>query len=241
MAKLLSLVLLSAAAAVAVVLATPVESDEMDLVVSLASQVMSNEKLRGRAVNHALQALAPQAHHISKRAVEVLAPHARALIPVEWSLAGITLFGTFKAAVMFLGGIFFASSFLPSLLGFLGLSAPVLPFRSLTDSMNELKKLNYDLVARSIDTIQKKSYLLDIGEEACKDRAICEVGEFVAARYPSVAFWLQNLGGFDKLILGDQYALAMVKGMKHQSCARLFPKCRQSPFTTWNEIVEKLR
>lgn len=233
--------------AIATVLSTPVaseseeESSELQLAMSIATQVMSNEKMRARAMNHALQLVAPHAHSITKRAVDTIAPHARALIPASFSLAGLTLFATFKAAVMFLGAVFFTSTFLPSLLSFMGVVAPPLPFRSLSDSMNELKKLNYDLVARSIDTIQKKSYLLDISEEACKDRAICEVGEFVGSKYPTVAFWLQNLGGFDKLLIGDQYSLAMVKGIKNQNCSRLFPKCSHSPFTTWNEIVEKFR
>ena len=247
-ASLLFASLLSLTLVLACVLSTPLDAEasieedgDLQLAMSLASQALGNEKLRTRVVRHALQALAPQVHGISKRAVQALAPHARALIPAEFSLAGLTLLGTFKAAVMLLGSVFFASSFLPALFAFFGLSSPPLAFRSLTDSVNELRKLNYDVVARSLDAIQKKSYLLDIREESCKDRAICEVGEFVGDKYPSVAFWLQNLGGYDKLLLGDQYALAMVKGMKQQSCARLFPKCRQSPFSTWNEIVEKFR
>lgn len=142
---------------------------------------------------------------------------------------------------MFLGTVFFATTYLPAVASFLGLITPAIPFRSITESMNELKKMNYDMVARSIDTIQKKSYLLDFREESCKNRAICEVGEFVGENYPTVAFWLQNMAGFDKLILGDQYSLSMIKGMKHQNCTRLFPKCSHSPYTTLNEIVQKLK
>lgn len=222
---------------------TESESSELDLALSVATSVLQNEKLRSRVIGQAVQMVSqhPEVHRISKRATEVLAPTARLLFPAGPVLAGITLFGSFKAAVMLLGSVFFATTFMPSIASSFGLVAPAIPFRSLTESMNELRNVNYETVARSLDTLQKKSYLLDLQEEPCKNRAICEVGEFVAENYPTVTFWLQNMAGIDKLILGDQYSLSMIKGMKHQNCTRLFPKCSQDTYPTLNEIVQKLK
>ena len=180
-------------------------------------------------------------HSVQKRAVEMLEKHARALIPADFSLVGLGLFGTFKAAIIALGAMFAASSLLPAILGFLGLTVPIVHIRSLSDSLNEV---NY-MVSRSINdfsnNIQNKSYLLELDGEECRDRAICEVGKFVGRTYPSISFWLQKLGGFDKLILGDQYSLSLVKGMRHQKCEHLFPKCKRNPFANWSEIADKFR
>lgn len=180
-------------------------------------------------------------HNIQKRAVELVERQARALIPAEFSLAGLGLFGTFKAVIIALGTIFAFGTFLPAVLSFLGIASPVLPIRSLSDSMNEV---NY-IVARSINdlgsTIQNKSYFLELDGPECRDRAICEVGKFVGRSYPSISIWLQRLGGFDKLILGDQYSLAMVKGIRQQKCEHLYSQCKRDPFATWTEIAEKFR
>ena len=184
-------------------------------------------------------------HNMQKRAVDFMERHARALIPAEFSLATLGLFGTFKAVIIALGAMFAFSTFIPAVLGFLGISAPILPpIRSIPDSLNEV---NY-MVARSINElgstigkIQNKTYLLELEGEECRDRAICEVGKFLGQSYPSVSTWLKNLGGFDKLILGDQFSLAMVKGMRSQECQHLYPKCKRNPFHNWYEIAEKFR
>lgn len=195
---------------------------ELEMIRSLAKTALSN-------------------HNIQKRAVDLVERHARALIPVEFSLAGLGLFGTFKAVIIALGAMFVASSLLPALLTFIGISAPIVPLKSLSEGVNEV---NY-IVARSLNdfgsNIHNKSYLLELEGEGCRERAICDVGRFVGRSYPSISFWLQKLGGFDKLILGDQYSLSMLKGMRQQKCEQLYPRCKQDPFATWNEIVEKFR
>lgn len=213
-------------------------SSDLQLAMTLATQLMKNEDLQARAMDQALQMIAPTVHNIQKRAIEAIGPQARALIPVEFSLAGLTLFGTFKLAVMLVGAIFWATTLIPAVFSFLGITVPPLPFRSLSD---EFSKLNYEVIARSIDTIHQKSHLLDLKEEQCKEKVICEVGEFVGARYPSVRFYLKKLGSFDKLILGDQYVLAMVKGMNHSNCTHVYSKCSRSPLAVLNEIVDTFR
>lgn len=189
-------------------------------------------------VTSAMGGISP--HVIRKRAVDLVqtwAPKARALIPVELSLAGLTLFGTFKAAVLFLASIFIGSSLLPAILNFLGIPAAAVPFRSLEDSV----KNQYQIVARSLETLEKKQYLLDVSGEDCDQRMLCEIGDFVGGKYPSVSNWLQKLGGFDKLILGDQYSLSLLKGVKQQKCDKAYPKCQRSPFWKWNEIADNFR
>ena len=207
------------------------ESMDFDTMKDLASIALKNHHVRKRAIDSALAYIKP----LLPNKESVFAMTARA---TPSALAAITLYGTFKFAVVVLAAFYCVTTFFPAFFSLFGI-----PARSLGNIENEIRSITYDkIVARSLDTIKKKSFLLDLEDGSCKDRAICEVGSFISDKFPSVTYWITGLGAADNLVFGDQFTLAMMKGMKNRnSCAHSYPKCKRSPFSTWNEIAEKFR
>lgn len=211
----------------------PALADQMDLdtMKDIASFAMKNHHVRKRAIESAMQYIQP----FLPNRESVFAMTARA---TPSALAAVTLYGTFKLAVVVLAAFYCVTAFFPAFFSLFGI-----PARSLGNIENEIRSFTYDtVVARSIDTIKKKSFFLELQEKSCKDRAICEVGSYISDKFPTVSYWISGLGAADSLLMGDQFTLAMMKGMKNpNSCVESYPKCKRSPFSTWNEIAEKLR
>ncbi len=171
--------------------------------------------------------------------VEFLTQHqssintARALAGFEFfsnpvqALLGATLLGSFKIGLFIVSTLWIISSFFPGFIGGLGLASPLL-FRSLTEGVSELKNFDYELVTRSLRSFPDMSFdALNVKGTECRSRAICEVGEFVASKFPTVASYMKSLG--DKFSLSDEYASAMVKGMSEMNCGRIYASCTSSP------------
>jgi len=155
------------------------------------------------------------------------------------ALAGITIIGAFKIASLFVASFFLLTSFFPSILGMAGITSPFL-FRSIADGVGELKNMNYEVVARSLTAIPEKSFdALDIKGTECRARAICEMGDLMAEKFPSVAGWVRMVG--DNFALGDKYTVAMLKGMKKLDCGITFSSCTSSPFKKWSTISSIFR
>lgn len=157
---------------------------------------------------------------------------ARAFLPFSLinplhMIAGLTLFGAFKLSLLLVSGFWVLTTMFPSVLSFLGISSPFL-FRSLTD-ISELKSLNYEVVARSLQSLPDKSFeLLKVEEGDCRSRAICEVGEFMASSFPTFCSYLGSLG--DKFHNNDTYAVALMKGINQPAdCTTAFSSCPVSP------------
>ena len=193
-------------------------------------------------------------HHVRKRAIESLVeyaePHIKnsqlmttGRVAVSSVLATITLYGTFKFAIVLLGAFYAFSTFFPALFGFLGIPLPMMPaFRNVKQVVDEMNAVNMNIVARSLDTVQRKAFFLELEGPECTDRAVCELGSILETGFPSVAYWIKGLGAFDKLVMGDKYSLALMKGIKGQrNCSETYKSCPKSPFTTWRDIYQKLR
>lgn len=197
-----------------------------------------------------LASIAMKSHHVRKRAIETAIQYIKPFLPSKESmysmtaratpsaLAAVTLYGTFKFAVVVLAAFYCVTTFFPAFFSLFGI-----PARSLTNMENEIRSITYDtVIARSFDTIKKKSFFLDLQDNSCKNRAICEVGSYITDKFPTVSYWISGLGAVDNLIAGDQFTLSMMKGMKNpNSCADSYPKCKNSPFSRWNEVAGLLR
>lgn len=206
-------------------------SMDFDTMKDLASIAMKSHSVRKRAVESAIQYIKP----FLPTKESMFAMTARA---TPSALAAVTLYGTFKFAVVVLAAFYCVTTFFPAFFSLFGI-----PARSLTNMENEIRSITYDtVIARSFDTIKKKSFFLDLQDNSCKNRAICEVGSYITDKFPTVSYWISGLGAVDNLIAGDQFTLAMMKGMKNpNSCADSYPKCKNSPFSRWNEVAGLLR
>jgi hypothetical protein len=226
MASLIKLttILLSVMAIVSAAAVSSSESDGSDLQIKLLTSMAKTALMD---------------HNVQKRAVEYLHRNAKALIPAELSLGAIGLFGTFKAVIIALATIFSFTTFLPAVAGLLGLTftAPgIVPMRSLDG-------VHY-VVSRSVNefqhTIQNKTYFLDIDGPDCKERAMCEVGEFVAT-LPFISNWLAAIGSFEQVIFNEKFNsfhdAPFVKGLRNQVCSREFSNCKKDPFRHWKMIA----
>jgi len=150
------------------------------------------------------------------------------------ALAEITLLGALKIGFFLISGLFVLTGIFPVFFGALGISTPFL-FRSITDSVSELRNLNYEVVARSIRSLPEKSFeALDVKGDDCRSRAICEVGEYVAKKMPSVSGYVKILG--DRFSFNDKYLVAAVKGMSKADCAKSFVTCPTSPFKKFSNL-----
>lgn len=164
----------------------------------------------------------------------------RSLIPLGTdlfaALAGLTLFGAFKLGLLIVSSFYLLSSFFPGVLAFFGLSTPFF-FRSLGEGISEFKNLDYEVVARSLQSLPDKSFdALSIKGIECRARAICEIGEFMGKKFPTVAGWIGKIGD-NRFMMGDKYTTAMMKGIKSGDCATAFISCSNSPFKKFSTFT----
>lgn len=145
-----------------------------------------------------------------------------------YGLAGLTILAAFKLAIVMMATFYLASSLFPSLFG---ISLLPFTFRSLP-SVGDFKNVDYlsraQLMARSISSLPEKSFeYLDIKENDCRARAVCEMGEFMADKIPSTASWVQEVG--DKFMFNEKYTTALIKGIKKVDCGATYNLCPISP------------
>jgi len=159
---------------------------------------------------------------------------ARSMFPLGWpntflgAIAGLTIVGAFKVGLFMITSVWLITTAFPSILAFLGLTSPFL-FRSLQDTFPTFGEINYEFVARSVNSLPDKSMdLMNIKGGECRARAICEAGEFVAKKIPWMARFASGI--MSTIKMSDLYTIAMVRGMSNSDCASYYGSCSHSPF-----------
>ena len=143
-------------------------------------------------------------------------------------LRDLTLIQVTAVAGFVFSGFLLLGTFFPQVFNAFGIKPPM-TFRSLSDGVNELKNLNYEMVARSLKNLPELSFdVLNVKDGQCRTRAVCEVGEFLADSFPSAAWYIKSLN--DNFPINDKYGVAIVKGIHQSSCAKVYSSCSQSPF-----------
>lgn len=204
---------------------------QLALLKSVSTALLSDKKIQKRAWTHLSELLQTK-----------IFPTFKSLIPSDFSLENLNLMSSLKLAALVLSSLFAFSSLLSPLVS-VRLTDSFQQMRSLSDGVDEMTKLNYDLLSKSIDSIKSKNFLVELKGPSCRERAICEVGEFVSVRYPRVFNWMENTltGTLEQFILVDQYILSMLKGLKKQNCTMSYSQCARSPFHKWTEILSKFQ
>lgn len=207
---------------------------QLALIKSVSSALLADQKIQKRAWTH-----------LSEFVHSKVLPGLRSLIPSDFSIQNVNLVSSLKLAALLLSSLLALSSLLSPVFSGVVLSDSMAlgQVRSLTEGVDELTKLNYELLSKSIDSIKSKNFLIELRGPSCHERAICEVGEFVSVRYPKVHEWMEKTltGALEQFILADQYLLSMLKGLKKHNCTISYNQCTKSPFHTWTEILAKFQ
>jgi len=187
-------------------------------------------------------------HYVKKRAIDSVygflsqtsSSEQRSLLPFPLgglfnALTTITFFGAFKLGFLIIATFWAITSIFPGVLSLFGLSSPFL-IRSLEEGVGELRNLDYQVVARSLSSLPERSFdALSIKGVECRSRAVCEMGDFMARKFPTVAAWIKTAG--DKFMVNDKYAAAMMKGMSQTiDCSASFDACPHSPFKKFSSL-----
>ncbi|XP_054169008.1 uncharacterized protein LOC128966200 [Oppia nitens] len=148
--------------------------------------------------------------------------------PVQ-ALAELSLFGAIKLGVVLLSGLVLLGAMFPTVMAAYGLSLPLL-IRSLNNGMDDMKHMDYETVALSMRSLPEKAFqALDIQEEDCRSRAVCEIGQYGAQLFPTAASYARAFG--TRLPFSQKYLMAIVKGLTTKTdCSVTFRKCQESPF-----------
>lgn len=203
---------------------------QLTLLKSVSTALLSDQKVQKKAWTHLKQMLNQK-----------IIPLIKSMIPKDFSLENMNVSTSLKIVAVLISSLYAVSTLLRPLLPNVHLTSSMEQMRSLTDGVDELTKLNYDLLSKSIDSIRNKNFLIEMKGPSCHERAICEVGEFVSIRYPRVYDWMQSTltGTLEQFIIADQYIISMLKGLKKHNCTISYNQCAKSPFHTWSEILSK--
>lgn len=203
---------------------------QLTLLKSVSTALLSDHKVQKRAWTHLKELLNQK-----------IIPLIKSMLPKDFKLESINVSTSLKLIAFVLSSLFAMSSLIRPILPNIALTSSIEQMRSLTDGVDELTKLNYDLLSKSIDSIRSKNFLIEMKGPSCHERAICEVGEFVSIRYPRVYDWMQSTltGTLEQFIIADQYIISMLKGLKQHNCTVSYNQCAKSPFHTWSEILSK--
>ncbi|KAI1303008.1 hypothetical protein HDE_02394 [Halotydeus destructor] len=206
---------------------------------AVVNAVLTSHSIRKRAIDTAIGYLMSDSQdRQSKRSFDLGLLVSQ--LPV--ALAGLTIIGAFKIAIIILSTFYAITAVFPSVLGLMGLTVMPITFRSVSNSIVDLKNLNYELVTQSLSTLPDKSFeALDIREAECKTRAICEMGSTLRTQFPTVATCIESLGEKFAPLIGDKYIHALVKGTQRLDCGISYSKCPTSPFQRWTDIAAVFR
>lgn len=102
-----------------------------------------------------------------------------------------------------------------------------------------LQNIDYNIISNSINSVPEKSFkLLDIREDECKSRAMCEVGELVRKYFPQIGVYVRL--ATERLDLRDIYTTAMLRGVGWTDCDSTYGRCSKSPFKKFHRILNAI-
>ncbi|XP_076343998.1 uncharacterized protein LOC143243977 isoform X2 [Tachypleus tridentatus] len=129
--------------------------------------------------------------------------------------------------IVFVAAIFYPGlNILPLALGL----GPITPFfRSLGDAVSKIEVGRMIRALEAADLPETSFNYLDIKEPDCRRRAVCEAGEMMAKRFPTIVRYFGiSLSVFPGM---KKYAEALLNGANtnHTQCQLQYPTCSYSP------------
>lgn len=110
--------------------------------------------------------------------------------------------------------------------------------------LESLHNIDYDTISNSIRSVPERSFkLLDIREEECKSRAMCEIGEKINSYWPRLATYIRLAVEQLNVASDDNNTMAMLRGLGWADCDETFrqSQCQRSPFKKFYQILTSLQ
>ncbi|XP_022247905.1 uncharacterized protein LOC106464473 isoform X2 [Limulus polyphemus] len=114
----------------------------------------------------------------------------------------------------------------------LGLSPTIPLFRSLKSTVAEMDVGRMMRALESLDLTESSFQYLEIPEPQCQNRAVCELGEYMANDYPIVTRFIGLAASVTPSL--HSYSVYLRNTTEHPHCQQIFADCDYSP-------LEKLR
>lgn len=102
--------------------------------------------------------------------------------------------------------------------------------------LESLHNIDYEIISNSVRSVPERSFrFLDIREEECKSRAMCEIGEQIHSYWPRVATYIRL--AVEQLNVNDSNVGSTLRGLGWADCGSVFQeKCPRSPFAKFVQI-----
>ncbi|XP_046910565.2 uncharacterized protein LOC124491894 [Dermatophagoides farinae] len=110
--------------------------------------------------------------------------------------------------------------------------------------LESLNNIDYDTISNSVRSVPERSFkLLDIREEECKSRAMCEIGQHIHSYWPRVATYIRLAVDQLNVASDDNNTMAMLRGLGWADCEETFrqSQCQRSPFRKFYQILTSLQ
>lgn len=107
--------------------------------------------------------------------------------------------------------------------------------------LESLHNIDYEIISNSVRSVPERSFrLLDIREEECKSRAMCEIGEQIHSYWPRVATYIRL--AVEQLNVNDSNVGSTLRGLGWADCGSVFQdKCPRSPFAKFFQIYTSMQ
>lgn len=102
--------------------------------------------------------------------------------------------------------------------------------------LDSLNSIDYEFISNSVRMVPEHSFrLLDIKEEPCKSRAMCEIGQYIHSYWPHFAAYIRL--AMERLNVRDTNFGSILRGLGWADCDQKFRQsCNRSPFNKFHQI-----
>jgi len=141
----------------------------------------------------------------------------------------------FTIGILYSVSVWLLSILFPKLFAAIGLNNGLVSLRSARSPL--MPEIDFEAIAETVKMLPEKLMAyLNIPEEECRYRAVCESATFIVTKIPLINDWVKKMSGALFLNIANPYSKAWINGMMQTDCAIPYAKCKESPFRS---IVNK--
>lgn len=145
--------------------------------------------------------------------------------PLAKALATLSIKTAFTIGILYSVGIWLLVTRFPQLLDPFGLRTGLINVRSVPSTFD------FEAMSEIVRMLPEKLMAyLDIPEEECRYRAVCESATYIATKIPLINDWVKKISGALFLNIANPYSRAWINGMMQTDCTITYAVCKESPF-----------
>jgi len=149
--------------------------------------------------------------------------------PLATALATLSVTTAIKIGFLYSISVWLLSVIYPKLLNIIGLKTGLVNLRSVRSTL--MPPIDLEAMSETMRTIPEKLLAyLDIPEEECRYRAVCESATYISTKFPLINDWVKKISGALFLNIANPYSRAWINGMMQIDCTATYVTCSESPF-----------